>query len=40
MFKSLRDEEMMKELERHNLQSELEYLKYQINPHFFYEYAQ
>ncbi len=35
MFKSLRDEEMMKELERHNLQSELEYLKYQINPHFF-----
>ncbi|WP_321335530.1 histidine kinase [uncultured Bacteroides sp.] len=35
LFKSLRDEETMKELERHNLQSELEYLKYQINPHFF-----
>lgn len=34
-FKSLRDKEAMKELERHNLQSELEYLKYQINPHFF-----
>ncbi len=35
LFKSLRDEETMKELERHNLQTELEYLKYQINPHFF-----
>lgn len=34
-FKSQRDKEAMKELERHNLQSELEYLKYQINPHFF-----
>ncbi len=34
-FKTLRNEELMKELERHNLQSELEYLKYQINPHFF-----
>ena len=34
-FKSLRDKEAMKELERQNLQSELEYLKYQINPHFF-----
>lgn len=34
-FKSLRDKEKMKELERHNLQSELDYLKYQINPHFF-----
>lgn len=34
-FKSLRDEEAMRELERHNLQSELDYLKYQINPHFF-----
>lgn len=34
-FKSLRDEEVMKELERRKLQSELESLKYQINPHFF-----
>lgn len=34
-FRSQRDKEAMKELERHNLQSELEYLKYQINPHFF-----
>ena len=35
LFKSQRDEEVLKELERHNLQQELEYLKYQINPHFF-----
>lgn len=35
LFKSMRDEEMIKELERCKLQSELEYLKYQINPHFF-----
>ncbi|HJD77373.1 MAG TPA: histidine kinase [Bacteroides reticulotermitis] len=34
-FKSLRDEETLKELERQHLQSELQYLKYQINPHFF-----
>ena len=34
-FKSFRDEEMLKELEHQRLQSELEYLKYQINPHFF-----
>lgn len=34
-FKSLRDEELMKELENQHLQSELQYLKYQINPHFF-----
>lgn len=34
-FKSLRDEESLKELERQHLQSELQYLKYQINPHFF-----
>ena len=25
----------MKELEHNNLQTELDYLKYQINPHFF-----
>lgn len=34
-FKSFRDEEMLKELEHKRLQSELQYLKYQINPHFF-----
>lgn len=34
-FKSVRDKEAMKELERNQLQTELEYLKYQINPHFF-----
>ena len=34
-FKSMRDQEAMKELERNNLQTELDYLKYQINPHFF-----
>ena len=34
-FKSFRDEEMLKELEHQRLQSELQYLKYQINPHFF-----
>ena len=34
-FKSLRDEETLKELEHQNLQTELQYLKYQINPHFF-----
>ena len=35
LFQSMRDEEKMKELERERLSSELEYLKYQINPHFF-----
>jgi two-component sensor histidine kinase len=34
-LKSMRDQEVMQELERNNLQSELKYLKYQINPHFF-----
>jgi len=34
-FKSMRDQEAMKELAHNNLQTELEYLKYQINPHFF-----
>ena len=29
------DKEMLKELEHQHLQSELQYLKYQINPHFF-----
>lgn len=35
LFKSQHDEEMMRELERQHLQQELEYLRYQINPHFF-----
>lgn len=35
LFKSIRDEHRMKELEKHTLQTELEYLKHQINPHFF-----
>lgn len=34
-FKSVRDDEHLKELENQRLQSELQYLKYQINPHFF-----
>ena len=34
-FKSVRDDEHLKELENQRLQSELKYLKYQINPHFF-----
>lgn len=34
-FKSLRDEEIFKEMENQHLHSELQYLKYQINPHFF-----
>lgn len=35
IFKSMQDEHKMTELERQNLQSEMEALKYQINPHFF-----
>ncbi len=34
LFKSQRDEKMLRELERSNLQQELEYLKYQVIPHF------
>lgn len=34
-FKSLDDRKRMKELERENLDNQLKYLKYQINPHFF-----
>jgi len=35
IFQSFRDEERMKELEREKLRTELQYLKYQMNPHFF-----
>lgn len=35
VFKTYRDEKQMKELEKEKLESELDYLKYQINPHFF-----
>lgn len=34
-FKSLDDSKRMKDLERNNLNHQLQYLKYQINPHFF-----
>jgi len=35
LFKSMRDEGRIRHLEAHNLQAELNYLKAQINPHFF-----
>ncbi|MCH5335288.1 MAG: histidine kinase [Alistipes sp.] len=35
MYKSMRDEQAMEALQRQNLQTEMDYLKYQINPHFF-----
>ncbi len=35
MYQSIRDEQQMEELKRQNLQAEMDYLKYQINPHFF-----
>ncbi len=35
MFRLLREGQRMKDLERQTLQTELEYLKHQINPHFF-----
>lgn len=35
MFKSINDEQRMITLERQSLQAEMDYLKYQINPHFF-----
>lgn len=34
-FKSSDDRKRMRELERENLHQQLEYLKYQVNPHFF-----
>jgi len=35
LYHSLRDEQQMEELKRQNLQAEMDYLRYQINPHFF-----
>lgn len=35
LYRSLHDEQQMEELKRQNLQAEMDYLKYQINPHFF-----
>lgn len=35
MFKAMSDEQKMVSLERQSLQAEMDYLKYQINPHFF-----
>ena len=35
MFKSMKDEQKMVALERQSLRAEMDYLKYQINPHFF-----
>ena len=35
MYQSIRDEQKMEQLKRQNLQAEMDYLKYQINPHFF-----
>ena len=34
-FKSRKDQKKLVELEKQNLEQQLEYLKYQINPHFF-----
>ena len=35
IYQSMRDEQKMETLKRQNLQAEMDYLKYQINPHFF-----
>ncbi len=35
VFRSIQDEQKMVEMERQSLQAEMDYLKYQINPHFF-----
>lgn len=35
LYRSLRDEQQMEELKRQNLQAGMDYLRYQINPHFF-----
>ena len=35
IYQSMRDEQQMEELKQQNMQAEMDYLKYQINPHFF-----
>uniref|UniRef100_UPI004056118C sensor histidine kinase n=1 Tax=Alistipes sp. TaxID=1872444 RepID=UPI004056118C len=35
LYEGMRREVTMEELKRHNLQAEIDYLKYQVNPHFF-----
>ena len=35
LYQAMRDEQEMEALKHHNLQAEIDYLKYQINPHFF-----
>lgn len=35
MFKSIQDDQKIMALERQSLRAEMDYLKYQINPHFF-----
>lgn len=35
LFKTIKDENDLKELQKQHLSTELEYLRYQINPHFF-----
>ncbi len=35
IYKSMRDDQLMEELQHQNLKANMEYLKYQINPHFF-----
>lgn len=35
IYKSIADERRMEVLKRQNMQAEMDYLKYQINPHFF-----
>ncbi len=35
IYKSMRDDHLLEELKRQNLQVEMDYLKYQLNPHFF-----
>lgn len=34
-FKSQEDSKLMAQIDKHNLERQLEYLKYQVNPHFF-----
>lgn len=35
MFRAIQDEQKLAEMERYALQAEMDYLKYQVNPHFF-----